>query len=37
MAFFVCPKVGNRPASEREIVERNHSESEADPVLFVKS
>ena len=34
-AFFVCPTVGNRPTSKREMVERNHSE--ADPVLFVKS
>ena len=34
-AFFVCPTVGNRPKSEREMVEKNHSD--ADPVLFVKS
>ena len=34
-AFFVCPMLGNRPTSEREMVERNCSE--ADPVLFVKS
>ena len=34
-AFYVCPTVGNRPTSERLMVEKNHSE--ADPVLFVKS
>ena len=34
-AFFVCPTVGNRPPSERQKVERNHSE--ADLVLFVTS
>ena len=34
-AFFACPTVGNRPTSERQMVERNHSET--DPVLFVKS
>ena len=34
-AFFVCPTVGNRRTSERQMGERNHSE--ADPVLFVTS
>ena len=34
-AFFVSPTVGNRPTSERLMVERYHSE--ANPLLFVKS